>query len=212
MIKAIIFDMDGVLIEAKDWHYHALNKALQLFGFEITRHEHLTTYDGLPTSRKLKMLSKEKNLPESLHDFINEMKQAYTMEMVYTQCKPKFTHERALSNLKANGYKLAVASNSIKSTIETMMKYAHLDGYLDATFSCEDVAEAKPHPDIYIRAIKSFGLQPEECLIVEDNENGIKAAQASGAHVLVVKEVSDTNIDNIMQRIEEVNTTNRILA
>lgn len=82
MIKAVIFDMDGVLIEAKDWHYEALNKALNLFGHTISRHDHLTTYDGLPTSRKLNMLSVEHDLPVELHNFINEMKQAYTMEIV----------------------------------------------------------------------------------------------------------------------------------
>jgi beta-phosphoglucomutase len=53
MIKAVVFDMDGVLIEAKDWHYEALNRALKLFGYEISRYEHLTTFDGLPTRRKL---------------------------------------------------------------------------------------------------------------------------------------------------------------
>ena len=63
MIKAIIFDMDGVLIEAKDWHYEALNKALSLFGYEISRYDHLVTYDGLPTSKKLEMLSMERGLP-----------------------------------------------------------------------------------------------------------------------------------------------------
>ena len=71
MIKAVIFDMDGVLIEAKDWHYEALNKALKLFGIEILRHEHLSTFDGLPTRDKLKILSIDRGLPESLHSFIN---------------------------------------------------------------------------------------------------------------------------------------------
>ena len=70
MIKAVIFDMDGVLIEAKDWHFNALNKALSLFGYEISRFEHLTTYDGLPTSRKLEMLTIEHGLPKELHEFI----------------------------------------------------------------------------------------------------------------------------------------------
>lgn len=111
-IKAVIFDMDGVLIEAKDWHYEALNQALGLFGLEITRHEHLTTYDGLPTKDKLIMLSRDKGLSPALHDFINEMKQQYTMDMVYKFCKPMFHHEFALSHLKQEGYKLAVASNS----------------------------------------------------------------------------------------------------
>ncbi|AVI82940.1 MULTISPECIES: HAD family hydrolase [Pseudomonas syringae group] len=205
MIKAVIFDMDGVLIEAKEWHYDALNKALSLFGYTISRHEHLTAYDGLPTSRKLDMLSVERDLPVALHTFINEMKQQYTMEIVHAQCKPTFVHQYALSSLKTLGYKLAVASNSIRNTVEIMMGRADLDKYLDLQLSNEDVAHAKPAPDIYNKAIKQLGMKPEECLIVEDNENGIKAARASGAHVLVVAQTCDANLNNILDRVEQIN-------
>lgn len=205
MIKAVIFDMDGVLIEAKDWHYESLNKALELFGFTIKRHEHLTSYDGLPTRKKLEMLSIESELPLELHGFINELKQQYTMDIIHAKCRPLFVHEYALSKLKSEGYKLAVASNSIRSTIEVMMQKARLAGYLDVMFSADQVTRGKPDPEIYTKAIAHFGLRPEECLIVEDNENGIKAARASGAHVLVVREVTDTNYENISKRIAEIN-------
>lgn len=205
MIKGIIFDMDGVLIEAKDWHYESLNRALKLFGFEISRYDHLTTYDGLPTSKKLEMLSLVDDLPRELHSFINEMKQAYTMEMVYSLCKPRFIHEYALSRLKASGYKLAVASNSIRSTVEVMMQKSHLDKYLDKMFSASDVKQPKPSPEIYLAAMAGLGYRPEECLIVEDNENGIKAALASGGHLLQVKDVDDVNWTNIVHRIEQIN-------
>lgn len=203
MIKAIIFDMDGVLIEAKDWHYEALNRALSLFGFEISRYDHLTTYDGLPTRKKLEMLSLEADLPRELHDFINEMKQIYTMEIVHAQCKPRFVHEYALSRLKSKGYKLGVASNSIRNTIEVMMEKASLNRYLDLMLSNEDVSSPKPDPEIYQKAIAQFGLRPEECLIVEDNENGVRAAIASGAHVLVVRDTEEVNFSNIMDRISQ---------
>jgi beta-phosphoglucomutase len=205
MIKGIVFDMDGVLIEAKDWHYDALNKALKLFGFEISRFDHLTTYDGLPTRRKLEMLSVERGLPVELHSFINEMKQSYTMEIVHTQCKPRFVHEYALSKLKAMDYKLGVASNSIKTTIEVMMQKAKLAQYLDVQLSAEDVTNGKPDPEIYIKAMEYLGIKPSECLILEDNENGILAARASGAHVLVVKEVDEVNIENILNMIHKIN-------
>jgi beta-phosphoglucomutase-like phosphatase (HAD superfamily) len=207
MIKAVVFDMDGVLIEAKEWHYDALNKALELFGYTIRRHEHLTSYDGLPTRKKLEMLSLEQGLPAHLHSFINEMKQAYTMDIVYTHCKPRFIHEYALSRLKASGYKLAVASNSIRNTVEVMMDRAALTPYLDVLLSNEDVARAKPDPEIYLEAMRRLNVLPEECLIVEDNENGIRAARASGAHVLVVKDVDDTNFANIIDRINELQLT-----
>lgn len=203
-IKAIIFDMDGVLIDAKEWHYESLNKALQLFGYTISRYDHLVTYDGLPTKKKLEMLTMESGLPKGLHDFINEMKQNFTMEMVYTRCKPVFYHEYALAKLKAEGYNMVVASNSVRQTVELMMEKSNLYNYLQFMLSNEDVSASKPNPEIYLKAIKQLGLSPQECLIVEDNQNGIKAAIASGAHVMIVKSVADVHYDNIIANIQRV--------
>lgn len=203
-IKAIIFDMDGVLIDAKDWHYEALNKALALFGFSISRYDHLVTYDGLPTARKLEMLTAERGLPKSLHSFINEMKQHYTMEYVFTKCKPRFVHQYALSRLKSEGYRLAVASNSIRHTVDMMMEKADLDQFLDFKLSNQDVTKSKPDPEIYQVAIERLGLMPEECLIAEDNQNGIQAALASGAHLFKVGTVNDVTYNNLMSRILEI--------
>jgi len=196
--------MDGVLIDAKEWHYEALNKALALFGFSISRYDHLVTFDGLPTSRKLEMLSVERGLPKSLHKFINEMKQHYTMEYIFTCCKPKFIHQYALSRLKAEGYQLALASNSIRNTVDMMMEKADLAQYLDLTLSNQDVTKAKPDPEIYQVAINRLGLNPEDCLIAEDNQNGVKAALASGAHLFKVDTVNDVTYNNIMARIREI--------
>jgi HAD superfamily hydrolase (TIGR01509 family) len=201
-IKAILFDMDGVLIEAKDWHYDALNKALSLFGMEISRYDHLVTYDGLPTKKKLEMLSVERGLPIALHKFINEIKQKYTMEIVHTSCRPNFIHEYALSKLNRDGYRMAVCSNSIRDTIDVMMKKASLEKYLDFYVSAQDVKNGKPDPEIYQTAISKMGLAAHECLIVEDNENGIAAARASGAHVLEVVSVSEVNYENIKNKIK----------
>jgi HAD superfamily hydrolase (TIGR01509 family) len=202
-IKAVIFDMDGVLIEAKDWHYEALNRALNLFGMEISRYDHLVTYDGLPTKKKLEMLSTERGLPKELHTFINNMKQQYTMEIVYANCKPTFHHEFALSKLKNQGYKMAVCSNSIRNTIEIMMQKAALEQNFEFYVSNQDVKNGKPDPEMYIKAIEKLGLTPKECMIVEDNENGIKAAKGSGAWVMEVDVVEDVNYQNIEQHIKK---------
>lgn len=211
-IKAIIFDMDGVLIEAKDWHYEALNQALELFGYTISRYDHLVTFDGLPTRKKLEMLSMEKGLPKGLHKFINHMKQIYTMEHVYMKCKPRFNHQYALSKLKNEGYGLALASNSVRITIDMMMEKADLQKYLDFTLSNQDVTKSKPDPEIYQTAIKRFGLQPEECLVVEDNQNGVKAALGSGANLLKVETVDDVTYQNIKNRIREIESDSNILV
>ncbi len=202
MIKAIIFDMDGVLIEAKDWHYEALNRALELFGYSISRYDHLITYDGLPTRKKLEMLTMERGLPKGLHQFINDMKQQYTMEISQVKCKPTFCHEYALSKLKAEGYRLAVASNSIRQTVELLMDKSNLAQYIEFYLSNQDVKRGKPDPEIYINAINRLDLSPEECLIVEDNQNGIRAAKASGAHVMVVNNVEDVNYTNMVNHIK----------
>lgn len=203
-IKAILFDMDGVLIDAKEWHYEALNRALKHFGMPISRTDHLAHFDGLPTRKKLEMLSVERDLPRELHSFINDLKQQYTLEIVSAKCRPLFVHEFALSRLKSMNYHLAVCSNSVRNSVDRMMEAAKLSQYLDFSISNEEVSKPKPDPEMYSKAIEFFELAPEECLVVEDNEKGIAAARASGAHVLEVETVHDVNFRNIIGRIKEL--------
>lgn len=202
-IKAVIFDMDGVLIDAKDWHYEALNRALNHFGFNINRYDHLVTFDGLPTRRKLEMLSHEHGLPLSMHCFLNDLKQIYTTEAVHARCKPLFQHEYALSNLKAMGYKMAVASNSVRNSIELMMEKSNLARYLEGIVSNQDVKNGKPDPEIYLKAMDMLGVKPEETLVLEDNEHGIAAARAAGTHLMVIGEVTDVTLDSIIEHIRQ---------
>jgi HAD superfamily hydrolase (TIGR01509 family) len=203
-IKAVIFDMDGVLIDARDWHYESLNKALGLFGSEISRYDHLVTFDGLPTKKKLEMLSLENGFPKKLHDFTNKLKQQYTMDIVHVKCKPTFHHQYALSKLRNSNYKIAVCSNSIRNTIEVMMEKSGLLEYLNFIISNQDVKNGKPDPEMYTLAMNKLELNPDECLIVEDNENGLKAAIASGANVLKVENPDNVTYFNIINRIKEI--------
>ena len=203
-IKAILFDMDGVLIEAKDWHYESLNQALGVFGMPISRYDHLTNFDGLPTKKKLEMLSLEYGLPVELHSFLNTLKQRFTHEIVQRKCRPLFIHENALSKLKSLGYKMAVCSNSVRHSVELMMDKSSLMPYLDLLISNEDVVEGKPSPEMYLKAMSDLDVSPEECLILEDNPNGIRAAKASGGHLMIINEVYDVNIEAILKRIGEI--------
>ena len=202
MIKAVLFDMDGVLIDARDWHYEALNRALRLFGMAINLDTHLASFDGLPTRRKLEILSKSRGLPQGLHAFVNELKQSYTHEIIAARCKPTFNVQMALSQLHRQGYRLAVCSNSVRRTVESMMAMADLTPYLELMLSNEDVGKAKPDPEIYLTAMARMGLAPHECLIVEDNDNGIAAARASGAKVLVVGSPADISFERITAELD----------
>lgn len=203
-IKAILFDMDGVLIEAKDWHYEALNDALRIFGCEISLYDHLVTFDGLPTKHKLNMLSSLGKLPKDLHPIINIMKQKHTMRMILNKCKPLFNHQYAISKLHSEGYKMAVCSNSIRKSVEVMIEQAGLNQYFDFYVSNEDVEKGKPDPEMYNLAMNKMNLNPEQCLILEDNENGIKAAVESGGNLLKIGEVTDVTYLAIKNRILEL--------
>jgi beta-phosphoglucomutase len=204
MIKAILFDMDGVLIDAKDWHYDALNMALELFGYAISRDAHLTTFDGLPTRKKLQMLTASRGLPEGLHNFLNTLKQSHTTTIMQQKCKPTFNHQYAISRLKADGKLLGVCSNSVRQTVVSMMKLSKLERYLDVIYSNEDVAAGKPDPEMYLSAMNDLGVSPDETLILEDNDHGIEAAILSGAHLLKVGVPSDVTYTAICSRIHEI--------
>ena len=115
-----------------------------------------------------------------------------------------FQHEYALARLKQSGYKLALASNSIRRTIELMMDRANLLKFFDLIVSNQDVKQPKPHPEMYLKATEALGIAPKECLVVEDNEKGFAAAEAAGCHILKVGSVHDVSYDRIMNQIESI--------
>lgn len=203
-IKAILFDMDGVLIDAREWHYQSLNKALQLFGKGISRQDHLDNFDGLPTRRKLERLSINRGLPRELHEFVNDLKQKHTFHIVNEHCHPNFRHEYALSKLKSEGYKLALCSNSIRKSVDLMMELSNLSQYFDTTLSNEDVTNPKPDPQIYQLAMEKLGVNADQCLIVEDNDNGIRAANGAGGFLLHVQSPHDVTYDAVKRAIKSV--------
>ena len=201
-IKAVLFDMDGVLIDARDWHYQALNRSLGHFGYHIDQDAHLMTYDGLPTKIKLDMLTKARALPVGLHPIISELKQKYTIEIAYQNIRPSFDHRKALSYLKNNNYKLAVCSNSIKATILAFLKLSRIEQYFDLIISNEDVEFPKPSPDMYIKSMDILGVDPSETLIIEDSEHGVEAALRSNAHLCRISEPDDMTLDLLLQHLD----------
>ena len=203
LIKAILFDMDGVLVDAKDWHYFTLNKALEEYGYFISIEDHVKIFDGLSTAKKLEMLSKERGLDRGLHQAINDLKQKYTLQVFAQKCHIDPQQVDMLKQLSSN-YKLALCSNSQRKTIEVFLEKSATKDFFEFYLSNQDVVNAKPDPEIYNKAIKKIGLKPEECLIIEDNFNGIKAAKASGAHVLEIGPIAEVNYENIKRKIKEI--------
>lgn len=203
-IEAVLFDMDGVLVDATEWHYVALNRALALFGFQISRYDHLSTYNGLPTRKKLEMLTIEKGLPAALHGLINRLKQVYTREEIMTKCCPVFEKEYMLSRLKRDGFRLAVCSNSIRESTEQMVRRSGLFDYFEFLVSNEDIQKPKPDPEMYEYAMRRMGVSPAHTVIVEDAPHGVEAARRSGAHVCVVSGFSEVTYFRIRGFIDSL--------
>lgn len=207
MIKLIIFDLDGVLVEAKNVHYVSLNDALALVGEEyvITWSEHLSKYDGLKTNQKLEMLTKEKGLPKEQHEKVWTEKQRLTLKMLH-ELNPSKQLQDTISKLTEDGYKIACCSNSIRKTVLTVLSKLGIIEYFDFIISNEDVKNSKPHPEMYWKAISNMGVLPEETLIVEDSPYGLLAASRSKSHVLRVINPDDVNYENINNRLTEIKT------
>jgi beta-phosphoglucomutase-like phosphatase (HAD superfamily) len=203
-LRAVLFDLDGVLVDATEWHYEALNRSLGLFGYSITRYEHLSAYNGLPTRKKLEMLSVEKGLPSSLHGLINRVKQVYTREEILKQCWPVFEKQYLMSRLEREGFRIAVCSNAVRDTVELMLERSGLLPHCEFVISNEDVKQPKPAPEIYDLAIKRMELLPSQVLVVEDAPHGVAAARSSGANVCQVSGFPDVDYWRIRDCIDEI--------
>lgn len=195
-IKAVVFDLDGVLVDSRDMHYEALNEALAKVAgeeFVISRAEHETTYDGLSTQQKLELLVTEKKLDPELKRKIFDLKQQGTIERFKTTTtnKPDPEMRDTLQEWKRRGFPIGVASNCIRSSVVALLEALGILDQVDVIFSNEDVSNPKPDPEIYLKAAAAFGVTPQEIFVIEDSLRGIRAARAAGARVYVVDSPRD---------------------
>ena len=203
MIKLIIFDLDGVLIDAKKIHFEALNLALSKIdkNLIISWSDHLSTYDGLKTMQKLELLTVNKNLNSNLYSQIWTDKQIHTEIMLENlQFNQKIYN--CIKFLKENNFNIACCSNSISQTIHKSLSKMKVIDFFDLIISNQDVSNSKPHPEMYWNAMSHFGYYPEETLILEDSPHGLKAANSSGANVMRVNNPDDVDLKNIIYNIE----------
>jgi HAD superfamily hydrolase (TIGR01509 family) len=203
MNNAIIFDLDGVLIDSKEIHFNALNLALAEIdsSYVISKEEQALTYEGLSTKAKLDILSYSKGLPKEFHNVIWEKKQIYSSEMFQV-----FDKDQELVDLfkliKSFNIKIGVASNAIRETVVGSLKSLGVYGLIDYALSNEDVSNPKPNPEIYKTMMSLLGSFPETTTIFEDSEIGQAAAKASLAKLFPVTERKDIDFSYISKAIE----------
>lgn len=200
MIKLIIFDLDGILVETKDLHFEALNKALSdLQERPLTYKEHINKFDGKPTKEKLKMLG----IPEEKHKEIYTKKQIYINDLLESSINKKDYLIELFKKLNVEGYILHVASNSIKGTVETVLKKIGIINYIDFYISNEDVESSKPNPEMYLKCMLRAKVGPRETLIIEDSYVGRQGAFNSGAYLSEIKNTQEVTYGMIKSSIQK---------
>lgn len=196
-IKLLIFDLDGTLCCTKEIHFKALNYALKSVGFpEIQYSEHVSTFDGLPTKDKLHLLSKKFSISNQEKQRIYDLKQEITNKLLILELKEDENLIKIFQYFQ-NIYDLSIATNCIRPTAETIVKNLGIHPYIDFLISSSDIKYPKPHPEIYLKTIEQFKLSPTECLIFEDSEYGMKAAEQSKSNVFFVSNPQDITVENI---------------
>lgn len=205
MIKAILYDLDGVLVDATEWHYESLNDALrEVCGFIIKREEHISTFNGIPTLKKLEILNSQGKLSKELFTKVWEKKQEKTFEVIENNASYDATKIHLHEETK--NFKKVCVTNSIRKSALLMLEKTNQLQYMDFVISNEDVSSPKPSPEGYDIAIKKLHLQPKECLIVEDSPKGLEAAQQTGANVYPVSGYQEVTLENILTKINYFNT------
>lgn len=206
-IKAIIFDLDGVLIETKDLHFNALNQAISKFdsNFQISYSDHLKKFDGLSTKKKLEILIGN-GLDPSLKNKIEQEKKILTKDFLKNQIKFDPEIYKIFEYFHSKSLKLSIATNAIKKTLDTAISVLKINEFISYSISNEDINNPKPSSEIYLKSFINLGLEPKEVLIIEDSKIGREAAYNSGGNCLEIENLKkDLNIERISRKIMQIN-------
>ena len=205
-IKAIIFDLDGVLVDARTLHFEAFRQAFESLcpPHTLSWKEHEELYDGLSTRQKLQKMIDMNIISKEDSVRVSSEKQRITNTLIEKTVKVRTYLINLLKTLRSEGYILVCATNSIRETLDTMLNTVKISEFFSFTLSNNDVDNPKPSPDIYSLSFHKLGLLPEQCLICEDSPHGRKAAYSSGAHVLEIEDANDLTLEKIYQKINSI--------
>lgn len=178
--QAVIFDMDGVLVDSEPFHYENENRMFQKLGLDISDEEH-SHFTGVATDVMWQQISETRKLPLSVAELteltVIESNQYFgSLEKI----EPLPGLVELLEKLIAAGIPLAVATSSDTVTMKNILEKSGLRKYFRFTVCRDDVENSKPEPDVFLHAAKLLGVPSENCIVIEDSRNGIKAAKAAG--------------------------------
>lgn len=207
-IKAVIFDMDGLMVDTEPLYLQAFNFALSSYGKHLTEEENTKRYIGTPDIDGAKNMVVRFNLPISALELV-EMKQAKARELLKTTLNPQPGLIDLLNDLRKGGYKIAIASSSRFENIKTIISSLGVTGSIDQLASTEEVENGKPAPDVFLKAAEKLGVNSSECLVLEDSPKGVQAGKAAGMRVFAIpsqytKDQDFSMADRVLANLSEV--------
>jgi beta-phosphoglucomutase-like phosphatase (HAD superfamily) len=203
-IRAVLVDLDGVLVTTPGLHEDALNYALkEVCGFKIDHAEHMRDLNGLPTKTKLSMLAKQGRINSKDFEIIFAIKQSKTFDLIIETIH----QDHAIISMGAywaqNGFRRVCVTNAIYPTALLMLDQVGVLPYIQKIITPEQMQAPKPHPDGYLQAMEYAQVSPEECIIIEDAPSGLEAARRSGCpNIWRVNSPADVTVDNFQHYIE----------
>ena len=185
MLEAVIFDMDGVIVDTEPGYFRAVNEYLSEFHVTISR-EFNNQLTGISYSRVWELISAEYHLSDiSFEEFVTGMERCRKKIIAEEGYIPIEGTLKLMASLKEAGIKMAIGSSSPKAEIEKVMDAVNIRRYIDTAVSAGDECkEGKPNPEVYLKAAKQLNVTPKNCLVIEDASPGILAARRAGMYAL----------------------------
>lgn len=212
MIRAVIFDMDGVIIDSEPLHFKSDQLTMKYFGKDISCGE-LNHYVGVSNSVMWTDLQKKYNIDASVQTLME--KQSYYKKSLVGNKKlePIVGITSLLDEIKESGLKIGLASSSNRDFIVLILKNLGIIDYFSVIVSGEDVDKSKPEPDIFLKAAEKLDVHPKDCLVIEDAQHGVKAAKLAGMTCIGFSNPNsgthDLSLaDTVVSSITEINLKN----
>lgn len=183
-IKAVIWDMDGVIVDTVTYHSHAWQHILQQRGVSITEEE----YKGFFGQRNDTIIRSKigDDISDEEMDKIAIEKEEYYHKLIEGKLQPLPGAVELIKALSAHGFSMAIASSAPKTTIELLLKDLDVWQYFAVDVAGREVAEGKPSPQIYLLAAEKLGADPQDCIVIEDALAGITGAKKANMKCLAV--------------------------
>jgi beta-phosphoglucomutase family hydrolase len=194
-IKAIIFDLDGTLIDSESNYYEADKKVLAEYGIFNFDQEMKKKYIGIGTKDMMQDIREKYSIADTIEDLVKKKNQYY-IEIARTNTIVFPEMKKFLEILKENEYPLALASGSSLEIINMILSITNLNDFFDIRVSADIVEKGKPEPDLFIETARQIGILPENCLVVEDSQYGVEAAKRASMYCVAIPYLAEETMAN----------------